>query len=429
MPYRFNPLPWRFDRVATTTPPPVTSDLSISPYIVDPTADIPPYYATIQNALDAADAAGGGVVYVRPATYTEDLTLYDNVDLYGTPAVSQNQGQSVTIVGTHTPPASGHVGMNSIAFISTTDVFLSAAAGSTHLVFLNCESGVQDGYFLNLPNWTGILEVYDFNPDTAGAPFAVNDGGINNTGGATILMFSAGMGVGTKTMNLSGTVIMEATSTESPVNFQGAANLTLQSHEFNGAVTFSNTTTGNLIHCSFTTGANSAITMNSSNDITISQCVFNSSNANVITGSGSGNLYLFNNTNIDSQQIGGDVITPNLKYEIRGSGTTSGNVTADLITYDLPNVPCTHVIDVRGTAFNASTPAGAAYNLFGGVVTDGVTARVIDDNFDPIIHEDAVLMGAEAEVVVSGNSFIVRVSGVAGLDINWTSNATITQVR
>lgn len=159
----------------TLTINPRVNAYPITPYVVGPVGAAG--YQTIQSAITAANAAGGGVVYIQPGSYTENLTLFSGVDLYGTPAVSQNQGASTSITGTHTPPASGHVGFNSICFISTTNVFNSAAAGTTHLVCLNCESAVQNGYFFNLPNWTGILEIFDNNPSTAGAPFAVNGGG------------------------------------------------------------------------------------------------------------------------------------------------------------------------------------------------------------------------------------------------------------
>ena len=60
------------------------SDFPITPYVVGPAGQAD--YQTIQDGIDAANAAGGGVVYVQPGSYTEDLTLYDGVDLYGTPA-------------------------------------------------------------------------------------------------------------------------------------------------------------------------------------------------------------------------------------------------------------------------------------------------------------------------------------------------------
>lgn len=295
----------------------VVTDFHISPFIVSPNglAD-GASFTTIQSAINAANAAGGGVVYIQPfaTPYIENLTLFDGVHLYGTPAVSQNQGATVTIQGTHTPPNSGQVAFNSICFVSTTNVFDSVAAGSTHLAFLNCESAVQNGYFLNLPNWTGTLEIYDNNPNTAGAPFAVNDGGINNTGGSTILVFSASVGSGTNVMNLSGPVITEGASFGCPVNFQTGSNINLQGHEFLAPVTFSNNTTGVCYFCDFEGGASAAITMSSSGAISLLHGVVNSSNNPAIAGAGAGTLTYANLTFPGNSAIAGTLTTSTISW-------------------------------------------------------------------------------------------------------------------
>jgi len=261
----------------------------ITPFVVGPVGQAG--YQTIQSGINAANAAGGGVVYIQPGTYTENLTLYDKVDLYATPAVSQNQPASTTIIGTHTPPASGHAGFNSICFISTTDVFLSAAAGTTHLVFLNCESAVQNGYFLNVVNWTGILEIYDFNPSTAGAPFSINDGGINNTAGATILIFSAGFGSGTNIMQVSGPIFCQGSSFGCPVNFLTGSNIGIDQNIFS-SITLSNNSTGQFSACRIEGGSSPAITMSSSGAIKIFDSIVDSSNNPAIAGAGAGTLTL-----------------------------------------------------------------------------------------------------------------------------------------
>jgi len=247
-------------------------------------------YQTIQAGINAANAAGGGVVYIQPGTYTENLTLFDKVDLYGTPAVSQNQGASTSIIGQHTPPISGHIGFNSIYFQNTSHIFNSAAAGTTHIVFLNCESAVQNGYFLNLPNWTGIFEFWDNNPSAAGAPFAVNDGGINNSSGATLFAFDCGIGFGTNVMALSGVVFGTGINFSCPINFGTGSNITLDDCQFAGQVTFSGNATGNICTSRFTGGSNPSITMSSSASVKIASAIVDSSNNPAISGAGAGTL-------------------------------------------------------------------------------------------------------------------------------------------
>lgn len=401
----------------------------ITPFTVDgaETAGTEVAYSTIQSAINAASAAGGGVVYIRPGQYTENLTLADNVDLYGTPAVSQNQGMSTTIIGTHTPPASGHCGFNTICFVSTTNVFLSAVAGTTHLAFLNCESAVQNGYFLNLPNWTGILEIYDNNPSTAGAPFAVNDGGINNTGGATILVFSAGIGSGTNVMNLSGLVITQSMSYGCPVNFQTGSNILCEFAIFDSSVTCSNNSTGFFRSCHLEPSTSvPAFTMSSSAVIEISDSVINTSNNPAIAGSGAGALTLLNNTFPTNQQLGVGVILPNVTHVVRGTGQTVDVGTADLITYALRNVAAVYSFEALVSGISLVGSA-AGFQLTGVIKTNGAAATIVG-TIDQIGNADLAIAGANVTGAVSANNLIIRATGSLGSVINWNVNWTFKQI-
>ena len=107
-----------------------------------------------------------------------------------------------------------------------------------------------------------------------------------------------------------------------------------------------------------------------------------------------------------------------LTNRFHSSGTTIGATTADLITFGLSGTPANFFFNFSTSAFNASTPAGASYETFSTVGTDGVTATVIGDT-DSIAHVQAALAGSSAEVIASGNNAIFRVTGVAGLTINW----------
>lgn len=276
----------------------------ISKYIVD--ADGSADYTTIQAAIDAANTAGiPATIYIRPGTYTENLTCYDGIELYGATPISQNSGATVTIIGQHTPPTSGHIGFNTIAFINTSHIFNSAAAGTAHLGFFNCESAVQSGYFLNVPNWTGILEIYDCNPNTAGAPFAVDDGGINNqTGSSDVLGFNAGIGFnGTNTMFINGNLFLESGEIGAPLTLGTGANSTMQWMTFDNTVTFAGNSTGFVYFSSFLSGANTAITMNSTANIDIGDCVIDSSADPAIDGAGTGTITLSGIEFIDGSNI------------------------------------------------------------------------------------------------------------------------------
>src|SRR5688572_14115589 len=58
-----------------------TGGFPITPYVVGPSGEAG--YQTVQSAITAANAAGGGLVFIQNGTYTENLTLFSNVFLLG----------------------------------------------------------------------------------------------------------------------------------------------------------------------------------------------------------------------------------------------------------------------------------------------------------------------------------------------------------
>ncbi len=115
-----------------------------------------------------------------------------------------------------------------------------------------------------------------------------------------------------------------------------------------------------------------------------------------------------------------DVILTN---RFHGNVTTVGATTADAVTFALGATPATFFFNFRAVLFDAVTPAGAGYETFTTVRTDGITPTIIGDT-DSITHEDAALIATTAMVVTSGNSIIFQVGGVAGLTINWVVTGT-----
>ncbi len=118
-----------------------------------------------------------------------------------------------------------------------------------------------------------------------------------------------------------------------------------------------------------------------------------------------------------------------LTNRLQGSGNTTGVgvTTVDLITFSLGATPATFVIDSNICAFNASTPAGAGYSIFGTVRTTGVAASLVGTP-DKINNEDASMVAAAVDYVVSGNNMIIRGTGVNLLSINWSAVATYVTV-
>jgi hypothetical protein len=128
-------------------------------------------------------------------------------------------------------------------------------------------------------------------------------------------------------------------------------------------------------------------------------------NANGITTTGSGNTV--------------DVVLTN---RVQGTTSTVGAVTGDVITFAMGATPGTFRFDVQVCGFESTTPAGAGYGLEICARTTGAAATLIDVDVNP--QEEAALSACSCTAVVSGNDLIVRITGSAGLTINWSGSGT-----
>jgi len=115
---------------------------------------------------------------------------------------------------------------------------------------------------------------------------------------------------------------------------------------------------------------------------------------------------------------GSNTLTVQLTNRLQGTGSTVGAVTTDLVTFSLGATPATYVIEANFAAFEPTTPAGAGYSLFGTVRTTGAAASLVGTP-DKINNENAALTSCNADIVVSANNVILRVTGTAGLTVDW----------
>ena len=153
-----------------------------------------------------------------------------------------------------------------------------------------------------------------------------------------------------------------------------------------------------------------------------------------VSQDGAGNIDILGGSsetfNLDGLQTegtpGSNLVTINLMNSSGGTGQTIGAVTDDLITFAMGATPRTCSFDIRASAFESTTPAGAGYNIFGTVRTDGVSATLVGTP-DVVINEEAALVAADLDLIVSGNNAIVRATGVAGLTLEWTAQEIYTE--
>lgn len=115
-----------------------------------------------------------------------------------------------------------------------------------------------------------------------------------------------------------------------------------------------------------------------------------------------------------------NTLTVDLEGGATGTGQTIGAVTDDVITFALGAAAGVYEISVRIAGFDAVTPAGAGYRINAAVRTTGAAGILIGVNAVDTFEEAALVAGSVA-IVVIGNDAIVRVTGVAGLTIDWSA--------
>lgn len=121
----------------------------LTQYIVGTTLGDGCNYDTIQTAIDDAFAAGGGVVGIRPGTYTESLTLQPGVELFGFDVDGRLPStlSKVSIVGNHTFTVNGTFGAQLCQYINfsatTGDAFIISATGGGQAILAMKFCGIE----------------------------------------------------------------------------------------------------------------------------------------------------------------------------------------------------------------------------------------------------------------------------------------------
>lgn len=364
------------------------SKYPITPYVVGPVGFAG--YQTIQAAINAANIAGGGAVWIMPGTYTENLTLYDKIQIVGAVGLSPgSSGGGVIIDGVHTPPDSGEIVFRNIYFVSATDVLLSAAAGSTHITIFDSRSNVANGYLMNLTNWTGQLEIYNFL--AAGG----TDGVIENSGGSSlVIIFNSSVGAGSgNTLTTGGAVFLKMGIVNCPVNFTASV-FDVTTIDFNDTVTISGGASGTIQNSSITSG-NAAVLMSSTNTVKLYNMVISSPNVPAIDGAGAGTLTYSNLTFTSDNTFAGTLTLAKENWQQYGEAAAAG-----------PG-------SVRGTAsFDSSmfsVTDGFVQLSGGGLAIDQIN---VDANTGP--GTDPVVPDASGEITVTGGQVA---SGTIGANV------------
>jgi len=108
-----------------------------------------------------------------------------------------------------------------------------------------------------------------------------------------------------------------------------------------------------------------------------------------------------------------------------GTGQTIGAVTADLITFDLDSTAGVYIFRIDIAGFDSVTPQGAGYFMAGAFRTTGAAAVKIQSQVTDDFEEAGVIPNI-VNLVASANNMIVRVTGTAGVTMDWRAVLTHT---
>lgn len=245
-------------------------------------------FSTITAAL--ASAVSGETIFVRPGTYTENITLVAGVNLT---AFGNVGNEHVVINGQASLSAAGTVSISGITFQSNgANALLISGSGHTVLNLTDCFISATNGTAIHYTNSaaTSVVTLNDcagdildgtsaiFTSSSVGA-LSFNDCAFSNTSLSTTANTASAGVVGAvfcgfaNPITSSGTASLEATW----CGFN-----TLAIHTV--AMTQGGSGGGNLLWCDFVTDGPECVVVN--NSCSIIQCVLGTGGANAITGAG-----------------------------------------------------------------------------------------------------------------------------------------------
>jgi len=351
-----------------------TNRYGVAQLIVAPTLAEGANYTTIASALTAASS--GQTIFIRPGTYTENLTLKAGVNL--TAFSCDGFTPNVTIVGLATFTAAGTVGISGIRLQTNSNFFLAVTGSAASIVNLeNC--------YLNATNNTGI----SFTTSSSSAQINILNclGNIGTTGIGLYSSSSAGQlqifysyitntgATVTASSNSAGSVQFLWSSVLYPLSTSSTGVLNLEYCDVNtsGTNTTSITTAGTgscgVVGCGISSGTASAISIGSGTTCSVSiNSTIGSSNTNAITGAGtlsyapitfSSSSNTVNTTTQTPLQVGpiklNNKQTRFLAYLSANSAAATGDGTVYTVICD------TEVYDIGGGYNNATGVFTAPY--------------------------------------------------------------------
>ncbi len=264
--------------------------------VVDPsvTVGLRGTFSTIATALTAATS--GQTIFIRPGTYTENLTLKAGVNLtaFGSDS-SLNQTGKVIISGKATLTTAGTVKISGIQLQTNSDFLLAVTGSAASIVNLqncnlNCTNNTGISFstsnssgMINLNGCTGNLGTTGIGlySSSSTGTININNSNITNSGASTTVSTnSAGIA------NFVYSVIMSPVSNSSTgvVNVNFSLISTVAQNVIGLTTAGSGTSSANFAYLS--SGSASAASVGAGTTLFCAFCNLSSSNTNFITGAG-----------------------------------------------------------------------------------------------------------------------------------------------
>lgn len=266
------------------------NDYGTAKLIVDSTAGNG-NYTTIAAALTAASS--GQTIFIRPGTYTENLTLKAGVNLVA--YLGDSVLPNVTIIGKATYTGTGNCSISNIRLQTNSDFLLVCSGSNASILnFENCYFNCTNNTGISFTNSNALSTISLFmciaDTTTTGiAIFASSSAGAIGIGYCTFL--NTGLSTTASTIS-AGVLSVGWTGTGSPITSSGTASVNfLHFQTDTSALNVTALTVGGSgisadKFGNFDSGSASAVSIGASANFVMVQTNIGSSNTNAITGAG-----------------------------------------------------------------------------------------------------------------------------------------------
>lgn len=333
-----------------------TNTFGVAKWIVSATAS-DGTHTTIGAALTSASS--GDTIFIRPGSYTENLTLKAGVNLSAFPcdaytADGNTTAANVIILGKCSATFAGNCSLSGINLKTNSDFCLSVTGSSATTIELkSCYIDANNNTAIQFTSSSGSskIELYDCrgDMDTTGISYFTHSGagalkfwsGVYSNNGASSTAATCSGG---------GTVEIRNSYWNCPVTTSSTSGFIMQFCDCEQPLIINGTGSSSILNSNVVGATNSAISIGTGAICSVVNCGINSSNTNAITGAGTlqigGTIFTSSSSTINTTTVTG---LP-LSTKQGGTSLTASGTAGNLLKSD-------------GTNWTSSTPQSVGASL------------------------------------------------------------------